>query len=182
MIGTTINNKDIIDLIDAGLLVISPFDRANLQIAHYPLRPRIVWEVTSSKSGQIVRDFTVDSNSFMLKPHTYYWVDIYENIRVPKGIIGEFKPASVLIEKGINLIYGKVEFPYGEKGERIRFGMYNFLTEPVALDFAERIAYVTFTDLRGLDNAHYLPTQYDEKIYEFRREMDDGPNYEKYND
>ncbi|MBK9047538.1 MAG: hypothetical protein IPL74_12785 [Bacteroidetes bacterium] len=46
------------------------------------------------------------------------------------------------------------------------------------MTFTDRIAYIQFMDLRGLDNHEYKPTKYDKQVYEFRLREDDGPNYE----
>lgn len=182
MKGTTINNKEIIKLISEGFLKINPFDNTRLQIAQYPLSPKSIWEVKSENVGEKVYDFSSRETSFNLKPKTFYWIEIYESIKVSKGIVGRFIPASILIEKGLNLVYGKIEYPYGENGEKIKFGLFNYLDVSTSLKFDERIAYIEFIDLRGFENDDYIPTKYDENIYELRREMDDGVNYEKYDD
>jgi deoxycytidine triphosphate deaminase len=104
--------------------------------------------------------------------------DVFESIKLPIGIVGRFIPSSNLIEKGLGLTAGKIEKPFGDKGERFRFGLFNFLNKETTLSFTERIAYIQFMDLRGLDNHDYKLTKYERKIYEFRLHEDEGPNYE----
>lgn len=181
MFGNLINNNLIKNLIENKVLEITPLDKKLLQLAQYPLRPQIIHEVISEGEGKQVHFFSEKSNKFTLKAKTYYWIDVYETIKLPYGIVGRFIPSSNLIEKGLGLTAGKVEKPFGDKGEKIRFGLYNYLDTPSTLLFTDRVAYVQFTDLRGLDNHEYKPTGYERKIYEFRIREDDGPDYERDN-
>src|SRR5690606_37521661 len=96
-------------------------------LAQYPLRGYILHEVVSENEGNQVHLFSEKKSKFSLKPRTYYWVDVFESIKLPVGIVGRFIPSSNLIEKGIGLTAGKIEKPFGDKGERIRFGLFNFL-------------------------------------------------------
>lgn len=181
MFGNLINNTQIKALIREKSLIITPYDLKLLQLAQYPLTPLFIWKVISQDEGKQVHYFTEKQNEFTLDAKSYYWVDINETVRLPVGIVGRFIPSSNLIEKGIGLTAGKIEKPYGDKGERIRFGIYNYLDTPVVLKFNERIAYIQFMDLRGLDNYEYKLTQYDNDVYEDRRGQQIGPNYESDN-
>jgi len=180
MFGNVINNSLIQELIKQKVLEIAPLDKKLLQLAQYPLRPHVVHEVLSESEGKRVHDFDDKNQKFVLKPQTYYWVDILEIIKLPVGIVGRFIPSSNLIEKGLALTAGKIENPFGEKNEKVRFGIYNYLKTPTFLQFKERIAYIQFTDLRGLDNHEYKPLPYDKKIFDVRRAAaeDDGVYYE----
>lgn len=179
MFGNLINNSLIKELIKEKQLSITPIDLRLLQLAQYPLRPLIVWEVKSENEGRQVHYFTEKDNKFTLKPKTYYWIDVYESIKLPLGIVGRFISSSNLIEKGLILTSGKIEKPFGEQGERIRFGLYNVLENSTTLEFINRIAYIQFMDLRGMDNHEYKMTNYDKQVYSGRRSNeDDGPNYE----
>jgi deoxycytidine triphosphate deaminase len=182
MFGNLINNNLIKSLIEQKVLEITPLDKKLLQLAQYPLRVQIVHEVIAENDGVQVHFFTEKLNKFELKPKTYYWVDIFESIKLPVGIVGRFIPSSNLIEKGIALTAGKIENPFGNNGEKIRFGLYNYLNSSTTLNFTDRVAYIQFTDLRGLDNHEYRQTKYERKIYGFRLQEDDGPNYEQDND
>jgi deoxycytidine triphosphate deaminase len=181
MFGNLINNSLIKELINDKQLVITPIDLKLLQLAQYPLRPLVVWEVKAENEGRQIHYFTEKDNKFILKPKSYYWIDVNESIKLPIGIVGRFMPSSNLIEKGISLTAGKIENPFGDNGERIRFGIYNFLDNPATIEFKTRIAYIQFMDLRGMDNHEYKMTKYDKQIYGARRPDDDGPNYERDN-
>jgi deoxycytidine triphosphate deaminase len=137
--------------------------------------------VKAENEGRQVHYFTEKESRFVLKQKTYYWIDVNESIKLPLGIVGRFIPSSNLIEKGLSLTAGKIESPFGDDGERIRFGIYNFLENPVTLEYKTRIAYIQFMDLRGMDNHEYKMTTYDKKVYRTRRPEDDGPNYERDN-
>ncbi len=180
MFGNLINNTLIKQLRAQNLLNISPFLEEELQIAQYPLRPKVVYEVDENgiiEPGHVLSD---KKNTYTLKPKSYYCIDVNESIFLSKGLVGRFIPASVLIEKGLSLSAGKIEFPFGKNNEKIRFGLYNYLDVPVTIDYKERIAYIQFTDMRGLDNHEYTHTKYDEARYLSRfikKLSDDGGNY-----
>lgn len=182
MFGNLINNNLIKALIAQKELEITPIDKKLLQLAQYPLRGQIIHEVISENDANQVHFFTDKNNKFLLKPKTYYWIDILEIIKLPNGIVGRFIPSSNLIEKGLGLTAGKVEKPFGDNGEKIRFGIYNYLETQVKLEFTDRLAYIQFMDLRGLDNHEYKQTKYENKIYGRRLQEDDGPNYEDNNE
>lgn len=179
MFGNLINNSLIKDLINRKELEITPFNEKLLQIAQYPLRAQIVYEVPSENEKKQVHFFSEKDNKFSFLPKKYYCIDVYEQIKLPAGIIGRFIASSNFIEKGLGIMIGKIEKPFGDKGEKIRFGLYNYLDTPVTIEFTDRIAYIQFMDLRGLDNSTYKQTQYDKRIYELRlRDLIDFPNYE----
>jgi deoxycytidine triphosphate deaminase len=179
MFGNLINNALIKDLIKRKVLEIVPMDKSLLQLTQYPLRPHILYKVKKEKEGQPIHYFTEKNNEFKLEAKTYYWVDIFEYIKLPVGIVGRFIPSSNLIEKGLGLTAGKIEKPFGDNGEKTRFGIYNYLDTAVTLRFEERIAYVQFTDLRGLDNHKYAQTKYDKETYEFRLHEDDEARHDQ---
>ncbi|HTK19559.1 MAG TPA: hypothetical protein VL442_08605 [Mucilaginibacter sp.] len=178
MFGNLINNSLIKDLIRKKDLTITPYEEHLLQVAQYPLRAQIIYEIPSEGKKKQIHYFTDSDDKFILKPKTYYCVDILEAIKLPLGIVGRFIPSSNLIEKGLGLSAGKIEKPFGDKGEKIRFGLFNYLDIPISLNYKDRIAYIQFMDLRGLDNHDYKLTKYEKKIYEFRLKEDDGPDYE----
>lgn len=178
MFGNLLNNDSIKNLIERKEIEITPIDWKLLQVAQYPLRGKIIYKVISEGDGEEIHIFSDKHNKFILKPKTYYWVDIFESIKLPKGIVGRFIPSSNLIEKGIGLTAGKVEKPFGDNGEKIRFGLFNFLDVETSLSFSDRLAYIQFTDLRGLKNLDYKHTKYDKEVYRKRIAEDDGPNYE----
>jgi deoxycytidine triphosphate deaminase len=182
MFGNLINNNLIKELLKQKVLEITPMDNKLLQLAQYPLRPHIVHEVISENEGNQVHFFSEKNTRFSLKAKSYYWIDILETIKLPTGIVGRFIPSSNLIEKGLGLTAGKIEKPFGDKGEKIRFGLFNYLDTPVNLAFLDRLAYIQFMDLRGLDNHVYKQSKYEKTIYAYRLPDDDGPNYQLDNE
>jgi deoxycytidine triphosphate deaminase len=178
MFGNLINNNLIKELLKQKVLEITPMDGKLLQLAQYPLRAQVIHEVIAENEGEQVHYFSEKNPKFSLKAKTYYWVDVLEIIKLPKGIVGRFIPSSNLIEKGLALTAGKIEKPFGDKGEKVRFGLFNYLDTPVTLEFLDRLAYIQFMDLRGLDNHEYLQTKYEKRVYGLRNPDDDGPNYE----
>jgi deoxycytidine triphosphate deaminase len=183
MTGQILNNKQIDDLVKQGVIVVTPnYDSAKLQIAQYPLSPLTIWQIDSNHKVKEVFRFDDKNTTFNLKPKTYYLVDTFENIKLPQGIVGRFIPSSNLIELGLTLTSGKIEFPYGQNNEKIRFGIFNCLDIETTIDRQNRIAYIQFFDLRGQENLEYKLTAYDKDIYNDRIYHDgDGPNYERDN-
>lgn len=183
MNGQLLNNRQIDDLIKQGVIQLSPiYDNCKLQIAQYPLSPLTVWEIDENHKVKEIFRFDEKNQSFSLKAKKYYLVDVLEDIKLPHGIIGRFIPSSNFIEKGITLTSGKIEFPYGQNKEKIRFGIYNCLDFETTIEKSSRIAYIQFFDLREQDSLEYKLTDYDKSIYNDRINHDwDGPNYERDN-
>ena len=180
MKGNLINNRQIIDLIDKSLIKILPnFDEELLQIAQYPLTPKNIFTIEQGISKKVF-SFNDSNKFFLLQPNTYYLIETFEAIILSKDIVGRFINSSLIIEKGLILSAGKIEFPYGSNNEKIRFGLYNALNNEVALSHKDRIAYVEFFDFRSLENNKYNLTKIDKELYNKRRARaeDDGPNYD----
>ena len=122
MFGNLINNKQIIDLRESGLITITPFDQDCLKAVHYPLCVRSIFRRDADGSWRRVHSFDEVRQPFSLEPHEYVVVELRENIVLKEGIIGQFLPASNLIEAGLGLTAGRLEYPFGHRGEAIRFG------------------------------------------------------------
>lgn len=183
MSGNLLTNSEIHNLIGAGVISITPsYDVRKLQIAQYPLLPHGIFEIAKTRSFKEVFKFSNQNTSFKLRAKKYYVIDVYENIKLPRDIVGRFIPASSLIEKGLVLSYGKIEYPFGQNKEKIRFGIFNCLDIETDLKAEEIIAYVQFFDLRGKETIDYQLTERDKKVYLGRTYEDwDGPNYERDN-
>lgn len=183
MFGNLLNNTLIRELVEAREIMITPrFNPARLQIAQYPLFPHSIHSVSAPSKTKREHLFEEDGDTFTLAPNQYVLVDIQELIQLPLGIVGRFIPASNIIERGIGLTAGKLEHPFCHNGERIRFGVKNFLDCPSLLKGNEQIAYIQFFDLRGMDNYDYTLNSRDKRVYKSRVDPDaDAPNYEKDN-
>jgi len=169
MFGNLLNNKLIEELVDENIIKFIPkLDKSNLQIAQYSLHPLYVRERLNRKKTKLLHEFSVENNSYKIKPNGYVMIDILEQIQLPIGIVGRFIPSSTLIEQGLGLTAGKIEHPFGQNGNRIRFGLKNLLDEPVEILGDERIAYIEFYDLRGMDNFEYKLKSIDKVIYKGR--------------
>jgi deoxycytidine triphosphate deaminase len=180
MFGNLMNNALIKELLSKGDIIITPYEEKLLQVAQYPLRAQIMNEVVSETEQKQIHFLSERNPKFILKPRSYYCVDIFETIRlINGGIVGRFIPSSNLIEKGLGLTAGKIEKPFGDKNEKIRFGLYNYLDIPITWNFEDRIAYIQFMDLRGLNNHTYKPSTHEKIVYDFRLREDNFPNYEK---
>ena len=181
MTGQLLNNKQINDLFINQIIKISPtYNPSKLQIAQYPLTPKTIWEI--GENGELIKLFHFDEENkkFNLKAKKYYLVDILEEIILPMGIVGRFLPSSNIIEKGIMLTSGKIEYPYGQNKEKIRFGLINCLEIETTIEKDLRLAYIQFFDLRGQESLVYEQTEYDKNVYNDRiyDYEQDGPNYE----
>jgi len=183
MIGNILNNRQIDELVKEGIISISPnYESSKLQIAQYPLTPLIVWQINEDHTLKEVFKFTEQNTVFVLQPLTYYLIDTSEDVKLPFAIVGRFITSSNLIELGLTLTSGKIEYPYGQNKEKIRFGIFNCLNTPTSIKLGDRIAYIQFFDLRGMNNFDYKLTEYDKNIYSERIYQDwDGPNYERDN-
>jgi deoxycytidine triphosphate deaminase len=170
MLGTVVNNKQFISLEKAGTVRISPFDPARLKTIHYPLVAKDFFSCDGREAGEPKfkdrGNFRRD-NEIEFLPNEYMVVEIKERIELQEGIIGHFVPSSTLIDYGFLITCGRIEHPYGKKGEVIRFGITNQLNNKNKLSKDETIAYVYFIDLRALSNLK-IELSADEEIL-FRR-------------
>jgi len=180
MFGNLINNTQLIHLVEEERLVsITPWDSGLLKTAHYPLKSKIVYKKNSNGDPKPIHNFSSDGNRLSLAENEYVIIEIQESIKLPEGIIGQFIPSSNLIEQGYGITAGRLEYPYGQKGEPIRFGLKNYLNESNELRAEDQLAYIQFFDLRGLDNNTVKLTERDLKLFtmRLRRAKDDGPFY-----
>ena len=176
MFGNTISNSQISALVKKNELVIAPFDTERLTTAHYCLSPLRLFD---EDAREIICDF-LNEPVATLKPGVYYKLEVDTLIVVPKGIVGVFTTSSTLIEMGISLHAGRIDWPYGQHGEPIRFGLKNETTREKALQRDTRVAHVEFRDLRGLELLPFDVSPSDLRAWLVRkwRAADDGPSYE----
>lgn len=180
MLGTIVNNKQLIKLNSQGIIRITPFDSNKIQTIHYPLNIKLIYPFDSD--GELAHPNILKNNRpYKLAPNEYVVIEIDEHIVLGEGIIGEFIPSSNLIEKGLSLVCGKLDSGYGNKGERIRFGLKNLLNQEVVIEYDLKIAYVRFFDLTALDNFSYELTAEELRLWRNRakRAIEDGPSHEE---
>lgn len=179
MFGNMINNNQLKHLIEIEKLIdITPFAPELLKTAHYPLKPK---SILKRKNGayRAVHNYDTDEETYSLDENEYVLVEVRESIKLPEGIIGQFVPSSNLIEQGFGITAGRLEYPYGQKGEPIRFGLKNLLNESNELRMDDQLVYVQLFDLRGLDNNNVQLTNRDIELFSkrLRRAKGDGVDY-----
>ena len=181
MFGNLMNNRQIIKAYESGELGITPWNQNNLKSAHYPLTPKLLFQKQPTGVETQIHNFGRDGENYSVQENGYVIVEIAEQLKVAEGIIGQFIPSSNLIEQGFGLTAGRLENPYGQKGEPIRFGLKNLLPYPSALSGKQRLAYVMFYDLRGLNNIPIEFTEREWRLIAIRmtRARDDGPFYDE---
>lgn len=181
MYGTFLSNKQIERMVESGTskFSITPYELGRQKLAHYRLSPgRIL------APGPLRRDATrrhaeigdLRDGPHIFKPRQYLIVEVRETMRLPEGIVGQFTPASTLVEQGFGLVAGKLDSEYGSQGERIILGLANLLDEDNPFDPARGIAHVSFIDFRGTERnpSKFSPQERED----FRnRQLDDGPDY-----
>ncbi len=180
MFGNLMNNRQIIKACDSREIDITPWDKSLLKSAHYPLTPKILFTKQPDGTEIQLHNFGKEGSAYVIEENGYVIIEVTEQIKVSEGIIGQFIPSSNLIEQGFSLTAGRLEHPYGQKGEPIRVGLKNLLNSPNTLKKGERIAYIQFFDLRGLNNIPIEFTEREWKLIGIRmaRARDDGPNYD----
>lgn len=179
MFGNIVNNNTIRSLIESKAIEIKPFASGLLKTCHYPLHPLSLLERQENDTETVFHDFSKTKSEIEIAPGRYFILEIKEQITIDKGIVGKFLPASQLIEKGLMLLAGRIEHPFGEGGEKIRFGLHNASSKTAIVSPSDKIAYVEFFDFRGLNN---LPFELSEKemalfLRRLTRAQDDGPFY-----
>jgi deoxycytidine triphosphate deaminase len=120
MYGNLANNSHILYLLRQGLIQIDPFRKSKLKLAHYPLTIFAIRLRDADGKWRRRREFDDDQDPFILKPHQYVVIEPDEKIIVEEGIIAKFVPSSNIIEQGLTLTAGRLEFPFG-KGAETRF-------------------------------------------------------------
>lgn len=190
MFGNVMNNKQIRDARAQGNLIITPFSEDRLKTIHYPLTPdKILKRGADTPDGDfefdVKRDFDINSRAYTIQPAEYVVVEISEHIKLGHNIVGHFITTSNMINKGLSLSAGRIEAPFGDfegKRQMVRFGLTNMSDRPVDISSDDRIAYVYFLDIRGLDNLGLEMTaeerrEYSAWIRRKRKASDDGVFY-----
>lgn len=154
MLGTIVNNKQLVDLQKSGRVRIHPFDEKKIKTIHYPLTASKFFQCLGREGKEpkfgIKYDFELSAKKADFEPNEYMVVQIKQSITVDDGIIGHFIPSSKLVDYGFVLTCGRLEAPYGQNGEVIRFGIGNQLGIKNVIHKDEVLAYVYFIDLRAL--------------------------------
>lgn len=161
MFGNLMSNALITRAVKERRLAIQPFEKPNLKLAQYTVYPlEIVYE--DDEEGAHRHDL---SRPYHFGPMEYTLVVVKHRIIIQDdAIVARFIPASGLIERGFNLLCGKLDPHYGENGEQIRFGLQNVRQRQNVFSNAHPVAHVEFFDLRGLPADKVQLNEYDEQI------------------
>jgi len=188
MFGNLVNNKQLLKLIKEKEIEIDKFNSSDLGVVHYTLHPGRVKVRQPDGTWKAKHDFCETSDPYIVPPNGYVIVEIKEKIKLLNdNLIGEFRPASNLIEDGFGLTSGKIDKKYGTTGEqqgesqeRVVFGMKNFLDTSNEIRNEMRIAHVSFFDLRGVsgEKAELSRTEINQRLKRLLRDMDDGVAYD----
>jgi hypothetical protein len=172
MFGNVVTRKGLKQLIDRHVLDIAGFDTKIMRQIHYPVTGARVYT-----RGNMGIDHTIDvkfrgeinsKERVVFEPNEYLIIELKERIEMREpGIIGHFVAASHFIEKGLGLVAGRIETPYGKKSEVLRVGVKNLLGIPNFLHHDDKIAYIYFFDILGLlDDESYKMTAREWKQFE----------------
>jgi deoxycytidine triphosphate deaminase len=157
MLGTIVNNTQLKALQESRRIYIRPFEEKSLKTIHYPLTATKFLEC-AGRDGKKPR-FNLKYDEGYVKAefgaNEYLVAQMEQTIELQDGIVGHFVPFSKLIDYGFGLTCGRIEAPYGQNGEVIRFGVKNQLNLKNVLARNEVIAYVYFIDLRALSNLKF---------------------------
>lgn len=179
MFGNMMSAAQVAQMVEISAFRISPWRAERFSMAHYTLHP--IRTFTVDQSGINTLKWQKSGNdSLVLEGNEYVIVEVDTVISLPKGIVGRFVAGSTLIDIGVGLTVGKIEFPYGQRGEPIRFGMFNLRPHSVTIPSDAKIVAVEFFDLRGIPHGNHEHSEAELKIWSARkwRANDDGPNYE----
>ena len=179
MSGSLLTNSEISQLITEHKLSIRPYEEERFQVAHYPIDPETIL-TRENGEWKYAHSFKQSQNAFTLSPHQYVLIEIRQHIELTENYIGTFIASSNLIEKGLSITLGKISFPFGEKNERVRFGVRNNLNEPTQIYSNDLVAYLQIFDISKSKKNRYALNSRDESVYAMRkaRANDDGVNYE----
>lgn len=181
MHGNLISNQELCRMVESRIISIKPFESERAQLAHYPLDPDVFFireydEIRKEYKWVPVHSFSKQQTPFIFEPGQYVQVEVRQHVSPGEGIVGLFVPSSNLINQGLSLTAGKISFPFGQKNERIFFGLKNNLSTQATISPGDLVAYIQFFDLMDSERVPYALSDRDLSIYNKRREManDDG--------
>lgn len=181
MFGTLVTNRQLKELRKTKELLIDPFDESNLKSTHYTLQAGSI--LRHDSDGKLTRCHSFEDNCkspYKLEPNAYVVIEPRQMIRLMNpGIVGRFIAPSTMIESGVALVAGQISNNYGEKGEKIRFGLKNFSARDFLIDENFRVAHIEFFDLRGISIDTVTMTKAEAKAWAMRlmKAIDDGVDY-----
>jgi len=181
MFGNLVNNTQLKELIKSKTIEISDWNDKLMSLVHYSLHPQTIKTRQANGNWVTAHNFSENNNPYSVPPNGYVIVTVKERVKLNNDfIVGEFLPASNLIEQGFGLTSGKIDKKYGTtNNEVVVFGLKNHLDSHNEIRSDMRIAHVSFYDLRGVSGN---PGEVNEeellkRALRIVRAYDDGPNY-----
>lgn len=128
MFGNVVNKPRLKDLLARQAISIGTFNVAKTRAIHYPLTPVHVYRRGSEDARgraelSLQKDFRTSDAHYVLHPNEYVIIEVLEQITMLQdGLIGHFVTPSHFIERGLGLIAGRIESPYGQRGKARALG------------------------------------------------------------
>tara|TARA_B100000378_G_C17890800_1_gene359129 strand:- start:6 stop:587 length:582 start_codon:yes stop_codon:yes gene_type:complete len=169
MLGTIVNDRQFIELQKSGVIKIHPFDDNLLKTIHYPLYASkfLKYKGRSEEEPkfEMKADFSTGEDKVEFDPGEYLVSVVRQSICIQDDIVGHFVTSSKLIDFGFSLTCGRIEAPYGQNGEEVRFGIKNCVDIKNVIRRRDVIAYVYFMDLRALRNKGHFLSEEEAKLF-----------------
>lgn len=169
MYGNILNSGGIDKLEKEKKLIIDPYDPLELRTIHYPVYPEFIKKLDDEGEWVTIYSLMEKKKKFELAPYEYVQVVINEHIKLPKEIVGEFILASNTIDSGLGIHAGRIEYPFGQRRERMHIGVQNLLNRPNFIEPNQKIAYIRFIDTTGVKNIESVELSHEDmKRFEAR--------------
>ncbi|MDR1933395.1 MAG: hypothetical protein LBQ57_11325 [Spirochaetales bacterium] len=139
-----LTNIEIEEAISTGKIKIAPFDKKQLGINFYRLKPKKICISKFDDEGLLNEAIVPLEKRYVLEPHEYVVIAVEERIVLAERFFGIFYPASVCIEKGLIVTCGHLNSNYMEE---IRFGLFNAKNDECKIDLELDIARIEFTKI-----------------------------------
>jgi deoxycytidine triphosphate deaminase len=139
-----LTNTEIEEAIASGNIKIAPFNKNQLGINFYRLKPKKIRISKFSGEGVLTEDTVLLEEKYVLEPYEYAVIAVEERIVLAERFFGTFYPASVCIEKGLIVTCGHLNPNYTEE---IRFGLFNAKNDECKIDLELDIARIEFTQI-----------------------------------
>ena len=151
-----------------GLIML--YDKKNIEPASYDLR--LGSECYTKAKRRLLRD---DDPDFLIEPYELAVISIYENLNVPRYLVGRWNIRIGLIYKGVLLVSGPQVDP-GFRG-RLYCTIFNLSTTTIRLRYKEHVATIDFakTSLFGKKCKKFKQKKYQLSEYLPSYPLESGP-------
>lgn len=188
MFGTVLNSAQVEKKVADGEVSISKFQANKMDGIHYPLFASQIFinkAVTINGDVEIApREIKIDKKIRYceMEPDEYVLAQMDEHIVLKNGLVAHFVQPFSLVERGFQIITGRLGYPFGTREEKLIFGLKNLLNRRNTFDLSRCFCYAYFVDISGLaDNSATQDAEDIRKLLQFQkymRERDSGVSYE----